>query len=197
MDAIYERLERDATIETRLDVDFDGDGEVDTLFVAEGGRGRRAVAMQAYRSADGGSHRAIGVLQLPPAPLVPAQLSFDNGVLSIVDLTGNDTTTQTRYAFGFDRGARTLTLVGLDVARFSRKRLHGSVRLNWDPVYGNHALSYGRLGGGAGSEDGYRYDDVRRSQRKAPRLTMERTPTGDEALARAGVRLGQGAPPAD
>lgn len=191
------QLEGNATLESRLDVDFDFDGELDTVFVALGSRGRMAIAMQAYRDAGGEGHRRIGVLRLPDSPLMPAQLALRSGVLSIDDLTGSDTATQATYRFRYDRKLRTLRLVGLDAARYSRRRLHGSVRLNWDPVSGLQALSFGTPTGGEGSEQGYRYGDVRRKLRKAPALTFGRTPTADQALEQAGVRLGQGMPVGD
>lgn len=187
---IYPQLEHDATIETRLDVDFDGDGRSDTLFVAQSRTGRKVIAMQT--SGDGGKHRVVGVLQLSLRPLVPAQLSYSGGLLSIADLTGDDTATQVRYQFKFDHQLRTFRLAALDVGRYSRKRRHDSVRLNWEPDSGRQMLAYGRPSSGADSEAGYRYGDVHRTSRAPASLTMERTPTGDEVLTRAGVRLGQG-----
>ena len=195
---LSELMEGDATLETRLDADLDADGETDTVFVAQGSRARSAVAMRADRDAEGETrHRRVGALRLDSPPLVRAQLRMEGGVLVIEDLTGSgDTTTQAAYRFRFDRKTGTLRLVGLAAARYSRKRLHGSARLNWDPVSGHQALAYGTPSRVDGSESGYRYGPARRSVRKAPALAMDAAPTADEALWLAGVRLGEG-PPAE
>lgn len=194
MDAedISAQLRGDETLESRLDADLDRDGETDTVFVAQGSRARSVRVMLAYRDDAGGGHRLAGRMALPNDPLVAADLGFADGELRIGDMTGADTAIQANYCFRFDRKARTFHLVGLDAARYSRRRLHDSVRMNWDPVHGPLTLSFGKPGNGPGSEEGYRYDDVRRRMRKAPALTMERTPTAEQALADAGVRLGQG-----
>ncbi len=193
---ISELLEGDATVETRLDTDLNGDGEIDTVFVAQDSRSRHAVAMLAFRDRDGGGHRRIGTLRLDSPPQVRARLDFEAGVLTLEDLTGSgDTVTQAAYRFRFDRKAGRLRLVDLAAARYSRERRHDAVRLNWDPVSGHHVLAYGKPSLGEGSEAGYRYGPPRRSKRKAPMLPMEATPTADEALWRAGVRLGEGPPP--
>lgn|GEM_PF-933158 len=190
LEQISSQLEADATIETRLDVDFDGDGRTDTVLVTQSRYGRRVLAIQAHR--DDGGHRLIGTLELSQQPLVPVQLSYADGLISIVDLTGDDTATQVRYQFKFDRQLRTLRLAALDVGRYSRKRRHDSVRLNWDPGEGRQSLAYGKPAIGADSENGYRYGDVERTRRAPAMLTMEQTPTGDEVLAQAGVKLGKG-----
>jgi hypothetical protein len=189
---ISELLEGDATLESRLDADLDGDGEIDTVFVAQDSRSRHAVAMLAYRDATGAGHRRIGMLRLDSPPLVRARMRMDGRVLAIEDLTGSgDTATQAAYRFRFDRKAGGLRLVGLDAARYSRKRRHDAVRLNWDPASGRQVLAYGTPSRSEGSEAGYHYGAPKRSTRKSPALSMDATPTADEALWRAGVRLGQ------
>jgi hypothetical protein len=189
---ISELLEGDATLESRLDADLDGDGEIDTVFVTQDSRSRHAVAMLAYRDGADVGHRKIGRLRLDSPPLVRARLRMDGRVLAIEDLTGSgDTATQAAYRFRFDRKPGGLRLVGLDAARYSRKRRHDAVRLNWDPVSGRQVLTYGTPSRSEGSEAGYRYGAPKRSTRKSPALAMDATPTADEALWRAGVRLGQ------
>lgn len=190
---VSELLEGDATLEARLDVDLNGDGDIDTVFVAQGSDSRHAVAMLAWRRGEQSGHRRIGRLELDRPPLVRAGLRVREGVLEIEDVTGSgDTTTQAAYRFRFDRKRGGLLLVGLDAARYSRKRRHDAVRLNWDPVSGHHALAYGVPGQGPDSEAGYRYGPARRSTRRSPALAMEQTPSADQLLWQAGVRLGEG-----
>lgn len=192
---ISELLEGDATVETRLDTDLNGDGELDTVFVAQGSQSRQAVAMLAWRDRGGSGHRRIGTLRLDHPPLVRARLRMHDGVLVIEDLTGSgDTATQAEYRFRYDRKAGGLRLVGLAAARYSRRRLHDAVRLNWDPVSGRQTLAYGKPSGAQDGEGGYRYGPARSSVRKAGPLPMEATPSADQALWRAGVRLGEALP---
>lgn len=194
-DEVSELLEGDQTLEERMDVDVNGDGDADVVLVVQGSRSRAVLVLLARRDASGGEYRRIGRLSLPLDALVPVQLAYESGVLRIEDLTGTDTMTQASYRFRFDRKAGAFRLTGLDAARYSRRRLHDAVRLNWEPVSGREVVTYGKPAQGGDSEAGYRYGAPRVRIRKGAPPSMNTTPTADQALARAGVRLGQGPAP--
>lgn len=194
-DEVSGLLEDDQTLEDRMEVDFNGDGDADVLLVVQGSRSRAVLVLLARRDANGASYRRVGRLSLPVDALVPVQLGYEGGVLRIEDLTGHDTMTQASYRFRFDRKAAAFRLVGLDAARYSRRRLHDAVRLNWEPVSGREVLTYGKPAQGEGSDAGYRYGTPQVRIRKGAPPSMDATPTADQALARAGVRFGQGPAP--
>jgi len=136
-----------AKMETRVDGDFNGDGETDTAFVWRSGEGadeaRGLMVGVAYRNEFDMGHDPAGELSLDPFPLGSASLSVRKGVLIVEDLTGGTTATQSTRRYRYDAKQRKMRLIGIDAERYSRTNSHGTVKISWNLLDGTHIVERG------------------------------------------------------
>ncbi|MDP3746413.1 MAG: hypothetical protein Q8Q88_05110 [Phenylobacterium sp.] len=170
-----------AELEVRLDGDFNGDGEIDTVFIARGEDKRELTAMLAYRSEVDLGHQPVGVLQLDAYPLGPANLSIRNGVLMIKDLTGGTSAVATTYRYRYDPKAEKMRLIGLDAKAYSRTNAHGWREVSWNLLTGDQVVSEAELNTGGG-EEAYAKPVVKKAKRPSRPIHMENTPSPDDVF---------------
>jgi len=95
-DVLKDQLGKGEELETRLDGDLNGDGEIDTVAVGRNGEDdtRKLRVFLGYVGETDMGHDPGGVLVLDPYPVGgPAELSLNKGVLLIKDLTGGTSAT--------------------------------------------------------------------------------------------------------
>lgn len=175
-----------AKMETRVDGDFNGDGETDTAFVwrseegVEESRGLRVGV--AYRNEFDMGHDPAGELSLEPFPLGPASLSVRKGVLIVEDLTGGTTATQSTRRYRYDAKQRKMRLIGIDAERYSRTNSHGTVKISWNLLDGTHIVERGEPNTDPKSDVALVYAKPERTVRKSPPVWMEGTTDPDALL---------------
>ncbi|MGO4259297.1 hypothetical protein [Lysobacter sp. TAB13] len=175
-------LDTGARLESRVDGDFDGDGEIDTVFVGRGEDKRSLSAMLAYRSEVDLGHQPVGVLELDVSPLGDAQVSIRKGVLVIEDLTGGTTATQTTYRYRYDPKQTRMRLIGLDAQRYSRTNSHGTIKLSWNLLTGDRVIERGEPNETGKGDEAIIYAPAKRDKKPSKPLYMETTPNPDELL---------------
>lgn len=175
-------LDTGARLESRVDGDFDGDGEIDTVFVGRGEDKRSLSAMLAYRGEVDLGHQPVGVLELDASPLGDAQVSIRKGVLVIEDLTGGTTATQTTYRYRYDPKQARMRLIGLDAQRYSRTNSHGTIKLSWNLLTGDRVIERGEPNETGKGEEAIIYAPAKRDKKPSKPLYMETTPNPDELL---------------
>jgi hypothetical protein len=169
-------------LETRIDGDFDGDGDADTVFVGRGDDTRVLVAMHAYRDEFDLGHEPVGKLQLDAYPKGAATLSIRKGVLVIEDLTGGTTATQSTYRYRYDAKAKRMRLVGLDAERYSATGSHGTVKLSWNLLNGDRVVERGEVNTSGKDDAAIVYAPPVRDKRPSKPLYMEDTPSPDDLI---------------
>lgn len=130
------RLPEGATIEARLDGDFNSDGLRDLAVVGRTDEERKLVVFLAFSSDTDMGYRPIGSMAMDISPLGDAKLSFKSGVLIVEDLTGGTTAISSLYRFRYDKPADRLRLIGDDVTLYSRTNMHGSVEVSTNRLTG-------------------------------------------------------------
>ena len=173
-------LDRDE-LESRVDGDLNGDGELDTVFVARGEERRYARVMLAYRSEVDFGHEPVAELELDASPLGAAALSIRKGVLVIEDLTGGTTATATTYRYRYDRPQHRMRLIGIDAERYSRTNRHDIIKVSWNLLNGDHVVERGTVHAGPGDE-AYDYAQPDRTKQRSPPVYMEETPNPDALI---------------
>jgi hypothetical protein len=183
---INETLEMGQELETRIDGDLDGDGDVDTVYVVASPDERTLHVSLAYRSEVDLGHETAGALRLPPDPLGGAGLSIRKGVLVVTDLTGGTTALQATYRYRLDRsGAEPrMRLIGLDATLYSRTWAHDGSEMSWNLLTGDMHTETLKL---SGSGENAVYDRIfaRKSKRPSKPVYMEDTPDPEDALIAA------------
>lgn len=169
-------------IEARLDADVTGDGRNDVIYVASNVH-ERVLGVIA-----GGEHtaqigrRAIGEAALDTSPQVPIALGFENGMLSVEDLTGTDTVTLSRYQYRYEQLQNRMRLFALICEQYSPTFSHGSSRLSWNLDEGDHVVEYGHVVTLDTGEDVYVYESENRTSRKTAAVYVEDAPSPAELL---------------
>lgn len=166
-----------AKMETRVDGDFNGDGEIDTAFVWRSEEGvdeaRGLMVGVAYRNEFDLGHDPAGELSLDPFPLGgSASLSVRKGVLIVEDLTGGTTATHSIRRYRYDAKQRKMRLIGIDAERYSRTNSHGTIKISWNLLDGTHIVERGEPNTGPGDE-AIIYAKPERTVRKALPVWME------------------------
>ena len=166
-----------ARIETRLDVDINGDGLRDMVFVARNDEVRVLKVMMAYVSETDMGHDPVGELRMGDSPLGGAALSVKKGVLIVEDLDGGTTAIQSLYRFRYDPAAKRMRLIGDDVTLYSRTNQHGSTSISTNRLTGVRVATESEL-------EGETYVDrpAKRSQISKKAIYMEDAPTPDDTL---------------
>lgn len=166
-----------AQMETRVDGDFNGDGETDTAFVwrseKDGEEARGLMVGVAYRNEFDMGHDPAGELALDPFPLGSAALSVRKGVLIVEDLTGGTTATQSTRRYRYDAKQRKMRLIGIDAERYSRTNSHGTVKISWNLLDGTHVVERGEPNTDPKSAAALVYGKPERTVRKSLPVWME------------------------
>lgn len=173
-----------AELEVALDGDFNGDGEIDTVFIARAEDKRELTAMLAYRGEVDLGHQPVGELQLDPYPLGAASLSVRNGVLVIEDLTGGTSATAATYRYRYDPKVEKMRLIGLDAKYYSRTNAHSWREVSWNLLTGDQVISEAALNTGAGDQ-AYAKPVVKKAKRPSRPIHMENTPSPEDVLEAA------------
>ncbi|HJR72047.1 MAG TPA: hypothetical protein VJ806_00205 [Luteimonas sp.] len=175
-----------AKMETRVDGDFNGDGETDTAFVWRSEEGvdeaRGLMVGVAYRNEFDMGHDPAGELSLDPFPLGSASLSVRKSVLIVEDLTGGTTATQSTRRYRYDAKQRKMRLIGIDAERYSRTNSHGTTKISWNLLDGTHIVERGEPNTDPKSDAALVYAKPERTVRKSLPVWMEESPDPDELI---------------
>lgn len=164
-------------VETRLDVDFTGDGLRDSAFVLRGEERRLLKVMVGYATDVDVDYDPAGEMEMDISPLGSAALSAKKGVLIVEDLTGGTTAIQSLYRFRYEPVTKRMRLIGDDVTLYSRTNQHGSTAISTNRLTGVRVTTESEL-------EGETYVDrpEKRSQVAKKPVYMEDAPTPDETL---------------
>lgn len=175
-----------ASIESRVDGDLNGDGEIDTAFVwrsAEGVDEERGLkVLMAYREETDMGHDPIGEGTLDPFPQGPGTLSIRKGVLVFEDLTGGTTATQSTRRYRYDAKKQKMRLIGVDAQRYSRTNSHGTVKISWNLLDGTHIVERGEPNTSGKGDEAQIYAKPERTSHKTTPVWMEDAPDPDGLL---------------
>lgn len=180
---LNDSLELGQEIESRADGDLNGDGLIDTAYIAGSPDARTMTVLIAQRPGAKTPFRPVGNLKLEPSPLGPAAVSIAKGVLRVEDLTGGTTAISAIYRFRIDpaekrgpgKGQGRMRLIGLDATLYSRTYAHDGFEMSWNLLTSDIVTRDLRLNKGGGDAA---YDKVfeRRFKRPSKPLYMEDTP---------------------
>lgn len=175
-------------VEGRLDADVTGDGRSDVVYVASNAHERvlGVIAGGEYTAQVG--RRAIAEGSLDVSPQAPVTLGFDNGVLTVEDLTGTDTVTLSVYRYRYEQQQNRMRLFELVCEQYSPTLSHGSTRLSWNLDAGDHVVEHGQVVTLDTGEDVYVYESEDRSSRKSAAVYMEDAPRPADLLGTDGDR---------
>lgn len=175
-----------ASIESRVDGDLNGDGEIDTAFVwrsAEGVEEARGLkVLVAYRAEFDLGHDPVGEATLDPSTQGLGTLSIRKGVLILEDLTGGTTATQSTRRYRYDAKQRKMRLIGIDAQRYSRTNSHGTIKLSWNLLDGTHIVERGEPNTSGKGDEAQIYAKPDRTSQKTPPVWMEDAPDPDGLL---------------
>lgn len=130
------QLTRGESLETRVDGDLNGDGQIDTAFVGRGEGRRTLYILLAYREEFDFGHMLLPNGALDPSPLGNAELTIARGVLVVKDLTGGTTAVQISHRLRYDAKKNSMRLIGLDRTLYSRTFAHDGEETSWNLLTG-------------------------------------------------------------
>ena len=137
-----------AVIETRLEGDFNGDGIVDTAYVARvPDEWRRLGVMIGYVGETDMGHDSAGEAELDAYPFGNAALSVKKGVLIVEDLAGGTSAIASTYRYRFDKAENRMRLIGDDVTYYSRTNQHDKVEISTNRLNGQRTRQVWKLTG--------------------------------------------------
>jgi hypothetical protein len=179
---IAAKLKVGEEVEARINGDFNGDGEIDTAWIAAGPDGRTVHVHFALRKGADLHHVPAGSFALPSERLGPADLSVSKDVLVIRDLTGGTTALAATYRFRGDAAATRMRLIGLDARLYSRTFAHDGAKMSWNLLTGDLVTARLELTR-SGDETAYREAGTKRVRRPIAVVDMESTPDAESELA--------------
>ena len=164
-------------VETRLDVDFTGDGLRDSAFVLRSEERRILKVMVGYATDVDVDYDPAGEMEMDISPLGSAALTAKKGVLLVEDLTGGTTAIQSLYRFRYEPATKRMRLIGDDVTLYSRTNQHGSTSISTNRLTGARVTTESDI-------EGETYVDrpAKRSQVAKKLVYMEDAPTPDDTL---------------
>ena len=175
-----------AKIESRVDGDLNGDGEIDTAFVWRSMEGpdeeRGLKVLVAYRSEVDMGHDPVGEATLDPFPQGSGSLSIRKGVLIFEDLTGGTTATQSTRRYRYDAKKQKMRLIGFDAQRYSRTNSHGTVKISWNLLDGTHIVERGEPNASGKGDEAQIYAKPERTVHKTSPVWMEESPDPDSLI---------------
>lgn len=180
-DAIAATLEAGQEVETRVDGDMNGDGDIDTAWIVRGNDKRFLHVQFAARGEFDLYHEPAGSAELDAFPLGPAEMTASKGVLVIKDLTGGTTAISATYRYRGERTKPRMQLIGLDATLYSRTYAHDGAEMSWNLLTGDVIATKLKL---LGSGENANYDKlvVKRFKRPVKARYLEDTPNAEEAL---------------
>ena len=125
-------------VETRINADFNGDGDLDIAAVMRDDEAetRRLVVALGYHNEVDMGHEPVDEMAMDPYPLGSASLSVKKNVLVVEDLSGGTTAIASTYRFRYDPSEHLMRLIGDDVQLYSRTNAHDSVRISTNRLTG-------------------------------------------------------------
>jgi hypothetical protein len=168
-------------IETRVDGDMNGDGDIDTAYIVRGDDTRWLHVRFAARGEYDLYHEPAGSVELDAFPLGPAEMTVSKGVLVVRDLTGGTTAVSATYRFRGDKEWPKMRLIGLDATLYSRTYAHDGAEMSWNLLTGDVIATRMKLIG-SGENANYDKSAVKRFKRPVTALYMEDTPNAEETL---------------
>ena len=167
-----------ATVESRLEADFTGDGLRDLAVVVRNDDVRVLETFQGYVGDDASGYEPLGKMAMDPSPLGSAGLSVQKGVLLVEDLTGGTSAVQSRYRFRYDPGEAAMRLIGDDVSYYSRTNQHDSLSISTNRLTGTQLVTRSVLG-----DDGtYADKPAQRKKVSSAPIYMDDAPTPEDTL---------------
>lgn len=180
-DEIAAALQAGEEVENRVDGDLNGDGDIDTAWIARS-EDKRALHVQfAARGEFDMYHEPVGSADLDPYPLGPAEMTIAKGVLVVKDLTGGTTAVSATYRFRSDKAQPKMRLIGLDATLYSRTWAHDGAEMSWNLLTGDVIATKMKLVG-SGENANYDKSAVKRFKRPVKITYMEDTPGAEETL---------------
>ena len=136
-----------AILETRLDADFNGDGIVDTAYVARVPDEWRTLGVVfGYQDELSTGYDPIGEAEMDVYPLGNASLSLKKGVLVVEDLAGGTSAIASIYRYRFDPAEKRMRLIGDDVAYYSRTDQHDKIEISTNRLTGQRTRQRFKVG---------------------------------------------------
>lgn len=180
-DEIAATLQAGEAVETRVDGDLNGDGDIDTAWIARGEDKRVLHVRLAARGEFDLYREPAGSFELDAYPLGPAELTVSKGILVVKDLTGGTTAIAATYRFRGEKAQPKMRLIGLDATLYSRTYAHDGAEMSWNVLTGDVIATTMKL---VGSGDNATYDKsaVKRFRRPVKPWYMEDTPSAEETL---------------
>ncbi|MCL1633294.1 hypothetical protein M2650_01355 [Luteimonas sp. SX5] len=174
------------TLESRVDGDLNGDGEIDTAFVWRGEEAideeRGLKVLMAYRTEVDMGHDPVGEAMLDPFPQGPGSLSIREGVLIFEDLTGGTTATQSTRRYRYDAKQGKMRLIGIDVQRYSRTNSHGTIDLSWNLLNGKQIVQRGEPNTSGRGDEALIYAKPEHGVHTSSPIWMENSPDPDTLI---------------
>lgn len=180
-DEIRADLKNGEEVESRVDGDLNGDGDIDTAWIIRGEDSRSLHVRFAARAEYDLSYEPAGSTMLDPYPLGPAEMTIAKGVLVVKDLTGGTTAVSATYRFRGDKTQLRMRLIGLDATLYSRTWAHDGAEMSWNLLTGDVIATKMTLVGG-GENAHYNKSTTKRFKRPIKTYYMEDTPDAEEAL---------------
>lgn len=180
---LLDQLELGQEIETRVDGDLNGDGNMDTVFVVASPDERHLYVVLSYRGEVDIGHEPAGNFKLEPDRLGPAGLTISKGVLTIRDLTGGTTALSAtyRYRAATTKAGPRMRLIGLDAKVYSRTYAHDGDEMSWNVATGDTITTLLKITG-TGEDRTYDKLYTRKFKRPVRTIYMEDTPGAEEEL---------------
>ena len=180
-DEIRADLKDGEELETRVDGDMNGDGDIDTAWIVRGEDRRTLHVSFAARGEYEAYHEPAGNVELDAYPLGPAEMVVSKGVLVVKDLTGGTTAISATYRFRGEKTRPKMRLIGLDATLYSRTYAHDGAEMSWNVLTGDVIATTMKLVG-SGENAVYDKSAVKRFKRPVTALYMEETPNAEETL---------------
>lgn len=174
-------LEAGQEIETRVDGDLNGDGDVDTAWVVRGDDSRWLHVQFAARGEFDLYHEPAGSTELDAYPLGPAEMTISKGVLVVKDLTGGTTAISATYRLRGEKTQPKMRLIGLDATLYSRTYAHDGAEMSWNLLTGDVIATKMKLVG-SGENASYDKSAVKRFKRPVNVVYLASMPSAEETL---------------
>ncbi|MGN6692428.1 MAG: hypothetical protein ACTHJU_15945 [Sphingopyxis sp.] len=180
-DEIRADLKDGEEIETRVDGDMNGDGDIDTAWIVRGEDRRTLHVSLAVRGEYDAYHAPAGSMELDAYPLGPAEMTVAKGVLLVKDLTGGTTAISATYRFRGERAQPKMRLIGLDATLYSRTYAHDGAEMSWNLLTGDVIATKLTIVG-SGENATYDKSAVKRFKRPVKTWYLESTPNAEDSL---------------
>lgn len=180
-DEIKASMKDGEEIESRVDGDINGDGDIDTAYIIRSDETRWLYVQFAARGEFDMYHELAGSFELDVYPQGNAEMTISKGVLIVKDLTGGTTATMATYRYRGEKTQPKVRLIGLDVTVYSRTYAHDGSDMSWNVLTGDVITTRFKVRG-TGDDVGYDKGEIRRFKRPVKAYYMDDTPNADATL---------------